>query len=87
MIVNTVDLGLPVQAAVDAPRLQGADGVVAVEPSTKRPLATAGLARSPGSAPGTRTSAAARPVARHPASRALSGGADARRGGAVRYAR
>ena len=32
VIVNTVDLGLPVQAAVDAPRLHAEDGVVAVEP-------------------------------------------------------
>ncbi len=32
VIVNTVDFGLPVQAAVDAPRLHAEDGVVAVEP-------------------------------------------------------
>ena len=32
VIVNTVDLGMPVQAAVDAPRLHAEDGVVVVEP-------------------------------------------------------
>ena len=32
VIVNTVDLGLPVQAAVDAPRLHAEEGTVLVEP-------------------------------------------------------
>lgn len=32
VIVNTVDLGLPIQAAVDAPRLHAEDGAVVIEP-------------------------------------------------------
>jgi gamma-glutamyltranspeptidase/glutathione hydrolase len=32
VIVNMLDLGLPVQAAVDAPRLHAEDGLVSVEP-------------------------------------------------------
>jgi gamma-glutamyltranspeptidase / glutathione hydrolase len=44
VIVNTVDLGLPVQAAVDAPRLHAEDGTVEVEPGIDTvPLEAAGF--------------------------------------------
>jgi gamma-glutamyltranspeptidase/glutathione hydrolase len=81
VIVNTVDIGLHVQDAVDAPRLHAEDGVVAVEPG----IDTAAL------------SAAGHPITRFRSRNTyfggcqavarvggvLAGGSDPRRGGAV----
>jgi gamma-glutamyltranspeptidase/glutathione hydrolase len=81
VIVNTVDLGLPVQAAVDAPRLHAEDGVVAVEPGIDAAaLSAAGF-------PVTRFRArntyfgGCQAVAK--VGGVLAGGGDPRRGGAV----
>ena len=81
VIVNTVDLGLPVQAAVDAPRLHAEDGVVAVEPG----IDTAALAATGHALTRFRERntyfGGCQAVAR--VGRLLSGGGDPRRGGAV----
>ena len=81
VIVNTVDLGLPVQAAVDAPRLHAEDGMVAVEPGIDAAaLAAAGH-------PITRFRSrntyfgGCQAVAR--VGGVIAGGSDPRRGGAV----
>lgn len=81
VIVNTVDLGLPVQAAVDAPRLHAEDGLVMVEPGVDTAaLAAAGHALSRFRVRnsyfgGCQAVARVGPV--------LSGGGDPRRGGTV----
>jgi gamma-glutamyltranspeptidase/glutathione hydrolase len=81
VIVNTVDLGMPVQAAVDAPRLHAEDGVVAVEPG----IDTAALAATGHAVTRFRDRntyfGGCQAVAR--VGRLLSGGGDPRRGGAV----
>jgi gamma-glutamyltranspeptidase / glutathione hydrolase len=81
VIVNTVDLGLPVQAAVDAPRLHAEDGVVAVEPGIDAAaLAAAGY---PLTRFRTRNTyfGGCQAVAR--VGGVIAGGCDPRRGGAV----
>ena len=84
VIVNVLDHGMTAQDAVDAPRLHCDSAQLYAEPG----LPEAGLA-----ATGLPVSAFREPnlffggcqaVARDPATGALSGGADARRGGAVR---
>jgi gamma-glutamyltranspeptidase/glutathione hydrolase len=79
-IVNVVDRGMEVQAAVDAPRLHFEDGVVYVEPGIdEAPLADHTLARFRAL---NLFFGGVQAVARD-AGGALSGGADPRRGGAV----
>jgi gamma-glutamyltranspeptidase/glutathione hydrolase len=81
VIVNTVDLGLPVQAAVDAPRLHAEDGVVAVEPG----IDTAALAAAGHSITRFRSRntyfGGCQAVSR--VDGVIAGGSDPRRGGAV----
>jgi gamma-glutamyltranspeptidase/glutathione hydrolase len=81
VIVNTVDLGLPVQAAVDAPRLHAEDGVVVVEPG----IDTAALAAAGHVVSRFRTRntyfGGCQAVAR--VGGVIAGGGDPRRGGAV----
>jgi gamma-glutamyltranspeptidase/glutathione hydrolase len=81
VIVNTVDLGLPVQAAVDAPRLHAEDGVVVVEPG----IDTAALAAAGHAVSRFRTRntyfGGCQAVAR--VGPVIAGGGDPRRGGAV----
>jgi len=81
VIVNTVDLGLPVQAAVDAPRLHAEDGVVAVEPG----IDTATLAATGHSITRFRSRntyfGGCQAVSR--VDGVIAGGSDPRRGGAV----
>jgi gamma-glutamyltranspeptidase/glutathione hydrolase len=81
VIVNSVDLGLPVQAAVDAPRLHAEDGLVSIEPGID----------------GAALAAAGHPISRHRrrntyfggcqavanAGGVIAGAGDPRRGGAV----
>ena len=88
-VVRVVEEGMPVAAAVAAPRLHFEDGVVQAEPG----IDEAALGRLEA----RRTAVARRPeinlffggvqaVARDPRSGALSGGGDPRRGGAVAVA-
>jgi gamma-glutamyltranspeptidase/glutathione hydrolase len=88
-VVRAVEQGLPVDAAIEAPRLHFEDGVVQAEPG----IDEAALARLEARG----LAVARRPlinlffggvqaVARDPATGALSGGGDPRRGGAVAYA-
>jgi gamma-glutamyltranspeptidase/glutathione hydrolase len=74
VIVNTVDFGLPIQAAVDAPRLHAEDGVVVVEPG----IDTAALA-----AAGHRLSRFRNRNTYFGGVQAVARGCDPRRGGAV----
>jgi gamma-glutamyltranspeptidase/glutathione hydrolase len=83
VIVGTVDGGLPVDAAVEAPRVHFEDGVVYAEPGIALDaIEAAGY-------PVARFRAAnlffggAQAVARDPSSGELTGGADPRRGGAA----
>jgi gamma-glutamyltranspeptidase/glutathione hydrolase len=79
-IVNVVDRGMDVQAAVDAPRLHFEEGVVYVEPGIdEEPLAAHTLARFRAL---NLFFGGVQAVGRDPGG-ALSGGADPRRGGAV----
>jgi gamma-glutamyltranspeptidase/glutathione hydrolase len=79
-IVNVVDRGMGVQAAVDAPRLHFEEGVVYVEPGIdEAPLADHTLARFRSL---NLFFGGVQAVARD-RDGALSGGADPRRGGAV----
>lgn len=81
VIVNVLDLGLPVQAAVDAPRLHAEDGLVSVEPGIDAgTLSAAGhrisrFRRRNTYFGGVQAVARTGPV--------LTGGSDPRRGGAV----
>ena len=88
-VVRVVEEGMPVAAAIAAPRLHFEDGIVQAEPGIEE----AALARLEGRG----TAVARRPeinlffggvqaVARDPATGAVSGGGDPRRGGAVAYA-
>ncbi len=88
-VVRTVEQRLPVAAAIEAPRLHFEAGVVQAEPG----IDEAALARleARGLAVARRPQVnlffgGAQAVARDPASGALSGGGDPRRGGAVAYA-
>ncbi len=88
-VVRAVEQGLPVDAAIEAPRLHFEDGVVQAEPG----IDEAALARleARGFAVARRPQVnlffgGVQAVARDPASGALSGGGDPRRGGAVAYA-
>jgi gamma-glutamyltranspeptidase/glutathione hydrolase len=88
-VVRAVEQGLPVEAAIEAPRLHFEQGIVQAEPGIDEEalgrIEAGGLpvARRPqinlffGGVQG---------VARDPAGGALSGGGDPRRGGAVAYA-
>ncbi|CAA9285815.1 MAG: Gamma-glutamyltranspeptidase [uncultured Corynebacteriales bacterium] len=81
VIVNTVDLGLPVQAAVDAPRLHAEDRLVTIEPGIDgAALAAAGhvVSRFRG-----RNAFFGGCQAVGYADGGLAGGGDPRRGGAV----
>jgi gamma-glutamyltranspeptidase / glutathione hydrolase len=81
VIVNTVDLGLPIQAAVDAPRLHVEDGVVVVEPGIDTAaLAAAGHELSRFRARNTYFGGVQ--AVAHTGT-VLAGGCDPRRGGAV----
>jgi gamma-glutamyltranspeptidase/glutathione hydrolase len=81
VIVNTVDLGLPVQAAVDAPRLHAEDGVVLAEPGIDTAaLAAAGRRASRFRARNTYFGGVQAVARTGPV---LAGGCDPRRGGAV----
>ena len=82
VIVNTVDLGLPVQAAVDAPRLHAEDGMVASSRAwTAAALAAAGHVVSRFRA---RQHLLRRRARRWSGGTAgMAGGGDPRRGGAV----
>jgi gamma-glutamyltranspeptidase/glutathione hydrolase len=88
-VVRAVEQGMPVAAAVDAPRLHFEQGVVQAEPGIDEEALARLQAR--------RIAIARRPainlffggvqaVARDPRTGALSGGGDPRRGGAVAYA-
>jgi gamma-glutamyltranspeptidase/glutathione hydrolase len=81
VIVNSIDLGLPVQAAVDAPRLHAEDGLVSVEPGIDAAALTA--AGYPVSRFRARNTyfGGCQAVAR--VGGVLAGGGDPRRGGAV----
>jgi gamma-glutamyltranspeptidase/glutathione hydrolase len=88
-VVRAVEQGMPVAAAVEAPRLHFEDGVVQAEPG----IDEAALARleARGLAVARRPAinlffGGVQAVARDPRSGALSGGGDPRRGGAVAYA-
>ncbi len=88
-VVRAVEQGLPVDAAIEAPRLHFEDGVVQAEPG----IDAAALARleARGLAVARRPQinlffGGVQAVARDPESGALSGGGDPRRGGAVAYA-
>jgi gamma-glutamyltranspeptidase/glutathione hydrolase len=81
VIVNSIDLGLPIQAAVDAPRLHAEDGLVSVEPGIDTPaLAAAGhrISRFRG-----RNTYFGGVQAVANAGGVIAGGGDPRRGGAV----
>ncbi len=85
VIVNVLDRGMTAQDAVDAPRLHCDGDALYAEPGLPAAeLAATGLPltafRSPNLFFG-----GCQAVARHAATGVLSGGADARRGGAVRY--
>jgi gamma-glutamyltranspeptidase / glutathione hydrolase len=81
VIVNAVDRGMEAQAAVDAPRLHFEDGVVYLEPGIDEArLQGHTLARFP--APNL-FFGGVQAVVRDPATGALTGGGDPRRGGAV----
>jgi len=81
VIVNVVDLGMPVQAAVDAPRLHAEDGLVTIEPGIDGAvLAAAGHEVSRFRAPNA-FFGGCQAVAHD--SGVLAGGGDPRRGGAV----
>ncbi len=88
-IVRTVEEGMPVEAAVRAPRLHFEAGVVQAEPGIdERAL---GRLEERGHAVARRPAVnlffgGVQAVARDPRSGALSGGGDPRRGGAVAYA-
>jgi gamma-glutamyltranspeptidase/glutathione hydrolase len=88
-IVRAVEEGMPVEAAVQAPRLHFEAGVVQVEPGIdERAL---GRLEERGYAVARRPAinlffGGVQAVARDPRSGALSGGGDPRRGGAVAYA-
>jgi gamma-glutamyltranspeptidase / glutathione hydrolase len=84
VIVNVLDGGMTAQAAVDAPRLHLDGDELYAEPGVAD-LAATGLPVTTFRAPNL-FFGGCQAVARHPATGALSGGADARRGGAVRYA-
>jgi gamma-glutamyltranspeptidase / glutathione hydrolase len=84
VIVNVLDGGMTAQDAVDAPRLHLDGAVLYAEPGVAD-LAATGLPVTTFRAPNL-FFGGCQAVARHPATGALSGGADARRGGAVRYA-
>ena len=88
-VVRAVEQGLPVDAAIEAPRLHFEDGVVQAEPG----IDEGALARleARGLAVARRPQinlffGGVQAVARDPATGALSGGGDPRRGGAVAYA-
>ena len=84
VIVNDVDLGLPVQAAVDAPRLHAEDAVVHIEPGIDgAALAAAGHVVS--RFRGRHTFFGGVQAVRR-RDGVLAGGGDPRRGGAVVYA-
>ena len=85
VIVNVLDRGMTAQAAVDAPRLHLDGDELYAEPGLPRPTRRDGPAGDDFRAPNL-FFGGCQAVARHPATGALSGGADARRGGAVRYA-
>jgi gamma-glutamyltranspeptidase/glutathione hydrolase len=88
-VVRTVEQGLPVAAAVEAPRLHFEQGVVQAEPGIDEEalarIEAAGrtVARRPAI---NLFFGGVQAVARDPATGALSGGGDPRRGGAVAYA-
>ncbi len=88
-VVRTVEQGMPVAAAVEAPRLHFEAGVLQAEPG----IDEAALARiEAGGTPVARRPAinlffgGVQAVARDPRTGALSGGGDPRRGGAVAHA-
>jgi len=88
-VVRAVEQGLPVAAAIEAPRLHFEAGVLQAEPG----IEAAALARleAGGLAVARRPQinlffGGVQAVARDPATGALSGGGDPRRGGAVAYA-
>jgi len=81
VIVNTVDLALPVQAAVDAPRLHAEDGVVTVEPGIDTTALTAAGHRVSRFRSRNAYFGGCQAVAS--AGGQIAGGADPRRGGAV----
>jgi gamma-glutamyltranspeptidase/glutathione hydrolase len=88
-VVRAVEQGLPVAAAVEAPRLHFEGGLVQAEPGID-PAALARL-QERGYAIARRPQinlffGGVQAVARDPATGALSGGGDPRRGGAVAYA-
>jgi gamma-glutamyltranspeptidase/glutathione hydrolase len=88
-VVGAIEQGLPVDAAIEAPRLHFEQGVVQAEPGID-PEALARLEAS-GLAVARRPSinlffGGVQAVARDPGSGELSGGGDPRRGGAVAYA-
>jgi len=88
-VVRTIEQGMPVAAAVDAPRLHFEAGVLQAEPGIDE-AALARLERR-GIAVARRPEinlffGGVQAVARDPASGAVSGGGDPRRGGAVAYA-
>ena len=86
VIVNVLDRGMTAQAAVDAPRLHLDGAELYAEPGlSAAELAATGLPVTTFRAPNL-FFGGCQAVARHPATGALSAGADDRRGGAVRYA-
>jgi gamma-glutamyltranspeptidase / glutathione hydrolase len=84
VIVNVLDRGMTAQEAVDAPRLHLDAAELYAEPGVAD-LTAMGLPVTTFRAPNL-FFGGCQAVARHPVTGALSGGADARRGGAVRYA-
>ena len=86
VIVNVLDRGMTAQEAVDAPRLHLDGDELYAEPGVPvAELAATGLPVTTFRAPNL-FFGGCQAVARHPVTGALSGGADARRGGAVRLA-
>jgi gamma-glutamyltranspeptidase/glutathione hydrolase len=81
VIVNMVDLGLPVQAAVDAPRLHAEDGLVSVEPGIDAAALTAAGHRVSRFRTRNTYFGGCQAVAR--LGPVIAGGGDPRRGGAV----
>jgi gamma-glutamyltranspeptidase / glutathione hydrolase len=81
VIVNMVDLGLPVQAAVDAPRLHAEDGLVSVEPGIDAAALTAAGHRVSRFRTRNTYFGGCQAVAR--LGPGIAGGGDPRRGGAV----
>jgi gamma-glutamyltranspeptidase/glutathione hydrolase len=88
-VVRAIEQGMPVGAAIDAPRLHFEDGVLQAEPGIDEEAL--GRLQARGIAVARRPAinlffGGVQAVARDPATGALSGGGDPRRGGAVAYA-